>query len=92
MIDFELTSTRPDPYSIKWTLRPIRQGGGSVNQMNQTIPVTRCERAEALADLYEVPLADLYRRYGAALLPTHRVTGAPAIQETEGRLVGVAGA
>lgn len=73
-------------------LTNIRQGGGSVNQMNQTVPVTRRERAAALADLYDVPLADLYRRYGAVLLPTHRVTGAPAIKETEGRLVGVAGA
>lgn len=91
MIDFELTSTRPDPYSIKWTLRPIRQGGGSVNTMNQTIPVTRRERAEALADLYDVPLADLYRRYGAVLLPKPRVSDSPAIQATEGRSVKVAG-
>lgn len=37
--------------------------------MNAQLPVTRAEQAEALADLYEVPLADLYRRYGAVLLP-----------------------
>ncbi len=54
---------------IGFEFTPIRQGGGSVNQMNQTIPVTRRERAEALADLYDVPLADFYRRYGAVLLP-----------------------
>ena len=30
--------------------------------------LTRREQAEAYADLYEVPIEDLYRRYGAVLL------------------------
>lgn len=30
--------------------------------------LTRREQAEAYADLFEIPLADLYRRYGAVLL------------------------
>ena len=30
--------------------------------------LTRAERAAAYADLYEVPIEDLYRRYGAVLL------------------------
>lgn len=68
MKDFAVTCVRPDPYSIIWTLTPIRPGGDSVNTMNTIAPMTRRERAEALADLYEVPLADLYRRYGAVLL------------------------
>lgn len=66
MIDFELTSVRPDPFSVVMTLRPIRPGGDSVNTITL---MTRREQAEALSDLYEVPLADLYRRYGAVLLP-----------------------
>lgn len=36
--------------------------------MTVAIPMTRREQAEAYADLYDVPLADLYRRYGAVLL------------------------
>lgn len=37
------------------------------------MPMTRREQAEALADIYDVPLADLYRRYGAVLLqPAYR--------------------
>lgn len=64
MRDVEFTSIRPDPYSIEWTLRPIHQGGAPM-----TATMTRREQAEASADLFEVPLADLYRRYGAVLLP-----------------------
>lgn len=33
------------------------------------IPTTRAERAEAYADLYEVTMEEIYRRYGAVLLP-----------------------
>lgn len=72
-------------------MRPIRQGGGSVNTMHATIPATRAEQANAFADLYDVPLAELYRRYGAVLLPAHRVADPPASQATEGRSVEVEG-
>lgn len=92
MKDFAVTYVRPDPYSIILTLTPIRPGGDSANTMNAIAPMTRREQAEALADLYDVPLADLYRRYGAVLLPTHRAAVSSSIQVTEGRSVGVAGA
>lgn len=59
--------------------------------MNETIPMTRQEQAAALADLYEVPLADLYRRYGAVLLPPDRAAGRPFTQETEGCSVQAVG-
>ena len=37
--------------------------------MSTITPMTRREQAEAYADLFEVPLAELYRRYGAVSLP-----------------------
>lgn len=40
--------------------------------MNGTL--TRREQAEAYADLYEVPITDVYRRYGAVLLPVAAVS------------------
>lgn len=34
----------------------------------QSSVLTRAERAAAYADLYDVPIQELYRRYGAVLL------------------------
>lgn len=62
-----------------------------MNTMNETMPMTRREQAEAYADLFEVPVADLYRRYGAVLLPPHRAAGRPSTQATEGDSVRAAG-
>lgn len=62
-----------------------------MNTMHATIPATRAEQAEALADLFEVPLEDLYRRYGAVLLPAHRAAAQPVTQEIEGCSVQAVG-
>ena len=47
--------------------------------------LTRAERAAAYADLYEVPIEDLYRRYGAVLLPRPALSAGVAGAHTDTR-------
>lgn len=47
------------------------------------IPTTRAERAEAYADLYEVPMEELYRRFGAVLLPRPALGHQPTLKSAE---------